>query len=54
MAETGWHFGEIRRALGDAVAAERFIATVHRRGYRFVAELAAAAPRAQSELDADP
>src|SRR6185295_14780865 len=32
--------GEIRRALGDAGAAERFIATVHRRGYRFVAALA--------------
>ena len=31
--------GEIRRALGDAGAAERFIATVHRRGYRFVAAL---------------
>lgn len=49
--------GEIRRALGDAVAAERFIATMHRRGYRFAAalgELSTAAPRAQSALDADP
>src|SRR5262245_5998738 len=38
--------GEIRRALGDEVATERFIATVHRRGYRFVAALGshAAAP----------
>ncbi|HEV7732273.1 MAG TPA: AAA family ATPase, partial [Candidatus Binatia bacterium] len=28
---------EIRRALGDSAAAPRFIETVHRRGYRFVA-----------------
>src|SRR5689334_20071493 len=35
--------GEIRRALGDAVATDRFIATEHRRGYRFVAALASAA-----------
>ncbi len=31
--------GEIRRALGDAVSTERFVATVHRRGYRFVGAL---------------
>jgi DNA-binding winged helix-turn-helix (wHTH) protein len=32
--------GELRRALGDTVQAPRFIATVHRRGYRFVAPVA--------------
>ncbi|HEY6990565.1 MAG TPA: alpha/beta fold hydrolase [Bryobacteraceae bacterium] len=31
--------GEIRRALGDACRAPRFIETVHRRGYRFIAPL---------------
>jgi DNA-binding winged helix-turn-helix (wHTH) protein len=29
--------GEVRRALGDTAQAPRFIATVHQRGYRFVA-----------------
>src|ERR687884_346936 len=29
--------GELRRALRDTAQAPRFIATVHRRGYRFVA-----------------
>jgi class 3 adenylate cyclase/DNA-binding winged helix-turn-helix (wHTH) protein/tetratricopeptide (TPR) repeat protein len=33
--------GEVRRALGDTAQAPRFIATVHRRGYRFVAPVAA-------------
>jgi DNA-binding winged helix-turn-helix (wHTH) protein/predicted ATPase len=39
---------EIRRALGDSATEPRFIETVHRRGYRFVAEISApqsAAPR---------
>jgi len=33
--------GEVRRALGDTAQAPRFIATVHRRGYRFVAPVTA-------------
>jgi DNA-binding winged helix-turn-helix (wHTH) protein len=32
---------EIRQALGDGVKAPRFIATVHRRGYRFLAPVTA-------------
>ena len=30
---------EIRKALGDRVDAPRFVATVHRRGYRFIADV---------------
>src|SRR4029450_4452797 len=33
--------GELRRALGDTAQAPRFIAMVHRRGYRFVAPVVA-------------
>lgn len=33
---------EIRRALGDDAAAPRYVETVHKRGYRFIAELQAA------------
>ena len=33
---------EIRKALGDSATAPRFIETVHRRGYRFVAKVTAA------------
>src|SRR5215831_15784974 len=32
--------GELRRGLGDTAQAPQFIATVHRRGYRFVAPVA--------------
>src|SRR3954471_2299991 len=35
---------ELRRALGDSASPPRFIETVHRRGYRFVAPVADAAP----------
>jgi DNA-binding winged helix-turn-helix (wHTH) protein len=35
---------EIRRALGDSVATPRFIATAHRRGYRFIGAVQDAAP----------
>src|SRR5215831_4582536 len=35
---------ELREALGDDVNRPRFIATVHRRGYRFVAALRTSAP----------
>ena len=36
---------EIRRAIEDSIAAPRFIQTVHRRGYRFIAEPADAEVR---------
>src|SRR6185369_1973307 len=36
--------GEVRAALGDDRAAARFIETVPRRGYRFVAKMATPAP----------
>src|SRR4029453_18802551 len=35
---------EIRKALGDSATAPRFVETVHRRGYRFVAKVIAADP----------
>src|SRR5438105_12399172 len=34
--------GEVRRVLGDTAQAPRFIATVHRRGYRFLAPVTGA------------
>jgi DNA-binding winged helix-turn-helix (wHTH) protein len=38
--------GQIRKALGDSAASPRFIETVHRRGYRFIASADAfAVPR---------
>src|ERR671927_1763419 len=36
--------GELRRALGDTAQAPRFIATVHRRGYRFLAPVTVVDP----------
>jgi DNA-binding winged helix-turn-helix (wHTH) protein/tetratricopeptide (TPR) repeat protein len=36
---------EIRKAIGDQVGAPRFVATVHRRGYRFIADVTDADPR---------
>jgi DNA-binding winged helix-turn-helix (wHTH) protein len=36
--------GELRKALGDRVQAPRFIATVLRRGYRFIAPVTQVAP----------
>src|SRR5215470_16895322 len=36
---------EIRKALGDRVGAPRFVATVHRRGYRFIGDVTDSAPR---------
>jgi DNA-binding winged helix-turn-helix (wHTH) protein len=38
--------GELRKALGDTAQAPRFIQTVHRRGYRFLAPVTGAAPPA--------
>jgi len=37
---------EIRRALGDDAQAPRFIETAHRRGYRFIADVARGSPPA--------
>jgi DNA-binding winged helix-turn-helix (wHTH) protein/tetratricopeptide (TPR) repeat protein len=36
---------EIRKALGDKVDAPRFVATIHRRGYRFIAGVTDSEPR---------
>jgi DNA-binding winged helix-turn-helix (wHTH) protein/tetratricopeptide (TPR) repeat protein len=36
---------EIRKAIGDRVGAPRFVATVHRRGYRFIAAVTDSDPR---------
>jgi DNA-binding winged helix-turn-helix (wHTH) protein/tetratricopeptide (TPR) repeat protein len=36
---------EIRKALGDRVGTPRFVATVHRRGYRFIADVTDSEPR---------
>jgi DNA-binding winged helix-turn-helix (wHTH) protein len=39
---------ELRRALGDDAKTPRFIETVHRRGYRFIADMTTAAVRQAS------
>src|SRR5271163_2281155 len=36
--------GELRRALGDEAKTPQFIETAHGRGYRFIAQVASAAP----------
>src|SRR5262245_35134076 len=40
---------EIRRALGDRVGAPRFVAPVHRRGYRFIAGVSASDARPERD-----
>ena len=42
---------DLRRALGDAARQPRYIETVHRRGYRFVAEVTALAETALAAPD---
>src|SRR5262249_42280198 len=39
---------ELRTALGDDARAPRFIATIHRRGYRFIGSIAPTVPDASS------
>lgn len=43
---------ELRQALGDDAKEPRFIATVHRRGYRFVAAVTPVAPPAEEDASA--
>src|SRR5262249_17363289 len=43
---------EIRRALGADAQAPRFIETAHRRGYRFIADVASAPPPAETPRSA--
>jgi TolB-like protein/DNA-binding winged helix-turn-helix (wHTH) protein/tetratricopeptide (TPR) repeat protein len=42
---------EIRRALGDEAGAPRYIETVHKRGYRFIAELKPGNPGPAEEVN---
>src|SRR5262249_52734918 len=46
--------GELRRALGDTVQVSRYIATVQRRGYRFVAPVVASPEAAPGPPGAPP
>jgi DNA-binding winged helix-turn-helix (wHTH) protein len=45
---------EIRKALGDRVNAPRFVATVHRRGYRFIASVTDSDPRPERDPAPEP
>lgn len=45
---------EIRKALGDRVSAPRFVATVHRRGYRFIAGVTDSDPRPERDGASEP
>src|SRR5262249_9437135 len=45
---------EIRKALGARVGAPRFVATVHRRGYRFIAGVTDSDPRPERVGGAEP
>jgi DNA-binding winged helix-turn-helix (wHTH) protein len=44
---------ELRRALGDAAAQPRFLETVHRRGFRFIAPVSAEPPAGTPETNVD-
>src|SRR5262245_33646409 len=43
--------GELRRALGDTAQAPQFIATVYRRGYRFLAPVTEADPPESAPIE---
>src|SRR5262245_18033486 len=44
---------EIRKALGDRVGAPRFVGTVHRRGYRFIAGVTDSDPRPERDASSE-
>ena len=43
---------EIRKALGDQAGAPRFVATAHRRGYRFIADVTDVDRKTGDEIEA--